>query len=294
MSNTSKIVSLAEAVSGIADGAVVGLGGWIFNAQPMALVRALIRRGAGDLDLVPSPGSIAPDMLIGAGRVKRTACVFISFEQLGLAPHFRRAAESGSLEVAELDGPGYAGGLRAAICDLPFMPIPDLGTDLPKVNPSHYRPLANPGGRPLLSVPPLRPDVALIHAQQADHLGNVQFLGAPFFDVMLAMASRRVVVSVDRIVSTETIRRANHLTKLPSAMVDAVVEAPFGAHPNSSASFYRADDDHLAEYVGAAAPALFAGYLDRYVLGARDHAGYLDLIGGGRVAGLGTRAGAPG
>ena len=86
----------------------------------------------------------------------------------------------------------------------------------------------------MLAVAAVKPDVCLLHAQQADEHGNVQYLGSPFFDAMLAQASRQVIVSVDRIVSTDTIRRSNHLTKLPSAMVDAVVEAPFGAHPTAS------------------------------------------------------------
>lgn len=288
MARASKLVSLEAAVADVKDGASVGLGGWIFHSQPMALVRALIRQGARDLDLVPSPGSIAPDLLIGAGRVRRTACVFISFEQHGLAPHFRRAAQSGAIEVREMDGPGYAGGLRAAICDLPWMPIPDLATDLPKVNPEHYRPLPPvPGERRLLAVAPIRPDICFLHAQQADEFGNVQFLGAPFFDVMLAQASRRVVVSVDRIVSPETIRRSNHLTKLPYAMVDAVVEAPFGAHPTASAAIYRADDAHLEEYVKASARSeSFAAYVDRYVTRAGGNAAYLDQVGGGKLAAL--------
>ena len=284
--HTSKIVSLGEAIADIGDGAAVGLGGWIFNSQPMALVRALLRQGATALDLIPSPGSIAPDLLIGAGRARSTTCTFISFEQHGLAPHFRRAAEAGAIEVREMDGPGFAGGLRAAICDLPYMPIPDLATDLPKVNPACYRPLPNEGGRRLLAVPPLRPDVCFIHAQQADALGNVQFLGAPFFDVMLALASRRVVVSVDRIVSTQTVMRSNHLTKLPSAMVHAVVEVPFGAHPTSSATLYRADNEHLAEYVKAATAERFPTYLERYVLGPADHAAYLDAVGPAGLAAL--------
>ncbi len=288
MASRCKLVSLDEAVAGVADGARVGLGGWIFNSQPMALVRALIRQGAKDLDLVPSPGSIGPDLLIGAGRVRRTACVFISFEHLGLAPQFRKAAESGAIEVAELDGPGYAGGLRAAICDLPWMPIPDLGTDLPRVNPAHYRPLpAVAGERRLLAVPPIRPDVTFIHAQQADERGNVQFLGAPFFDVMLAQASRRVVVSVDRIVSTGTLRRQNHLTKLPSVMVDAVVEAPFGAHPTASATLYRADEAHLRDYVRASARAeSFAAYLEAHVAAGEGH--HLDRVGASRLAAIGV------
>jgi glutaconate CoA-transferase subunit A len=286
--STSKLVSLDDAVKDIPDGAKLGIGGWIFNSQPMALVRALIRKGAKDLDLIPAPSSIAPDLLIGAGCVRSTVCVFISFEQFGLAPHFRKQAEAGTLKVHDLDGPGLAGGMRAAICDLPWMPIPDLGTDLPRHAPDFYRPLPHvPGERKLLAAMAVRPDVCLIHAQQADEYGNVQHLGPPFFDVMLAQASRRVIVSVDRIVSSDTIRRHNHLTKLPAAMVDAVVEAPWGAHPTASPTAYRADEAHLAEYVKASAkPERWAEYLQRFVRGPASQDAYLDTIGGSRLAKL--------
>jgi len=225
----SKLTTIDEAVADIADGSSVGLGGWIFYGQPMALVRALIRKGARNLDLVPTPGSIAPDMLIGAGCARSTVCVFISFEQFGLAPHFRRRAEAGTLKVIDLDGPAIAGGLRAAICDL----------------------------------------------------------ASPFFDAMLAQASRRIIVSVDRIVSSETIRRNNHLIKLPSVMVDAVVEAPWGAHPTASPGLYRADERHLKEYVKASvSDETFGAYLQKYVHTAGAQAAYLDLLGGSRLAGL--------
>ena len=284
----SKLVSIDDAVSVVQDGHKLGLGGWIFYGQPMALVRAVIRKGVRNLDLVPTPGSVAPDMLIGAGCARSTACVFISFEQFGLAPHFRRQAEAGTLKVNDLDGPAIAGGLRAAICDLPYTPIPDLGTDLPRHAPEYYRPLpTGPGERKLLAVPAIKPDVCLIHAQQADEHGNVQHLASPFFDVMLAQASRHVIVSVDRIVSSDTIRRNNHLTKLPGAMVDAVVEAPWGAHPSASPSLYRADERHLKEYVKASASEeAFGAYLQKYVHGAAAQVAYLDLLGGGRLAGL--------
>ena len=284
----SKIISLDEAVARIPDGSKVALGGWIFNAQPMALVRALIRKGVRDLDLVPAPGSIAPDMLIGAGCVRSTACVFISFEQFGLAPHFRRQAESGQLKVTDLDGPGVMGGLRASMCDLPWSPIPDLGTDLPKHAPEQYMPLpTKPGERKMIASAAIKPDVCLLHAQQADEYGNVQHIGPPFLDTLLAQASKRVIVSVDRIVSTETIRRSNHLTKLPTAMIEAVVEAPYGAHPTTSPSLYRSDDRALREYVKASANAeAFAAYLDKYVTGCKSHADYLDAIGGSRLSGL--------
>src|SRR5437899_6589978 len=266
----SKIKSLSEALDGIEDGATIGTGGWIFNSQPMALVRELIRRNKRNLRLVPAPGSIAPDMLIGAGCVAETGCVFISFEQFGLAPHFRRAAETGRIKIHELDGPAIAGGLRAAACDLPYGLIPDMCTDLPRVNPQTYQSVPRaPGERAMLKVPAIHLDVTLLHAQQADELGNVQYFGPVFFDVLMAQASKKVIVSVDRIVPTETIRRDNHLTKLPSAFVDAVVEAPFGAHPTSSGGLYEADDDHLAESVRARGGSdSFTKSLNTYLSGA--------------------------
>ena len=277
----SKLKVLSEALDGIEDGAIVGIGGWIFNSQPMALVRELIRRNKRNLRLVPAPGSIAPDMLIGAGCVAETGCVFISFEQFGLAPHFRRAAEAGSIKIHELDGPAIAGGLRAAACDLPYGLIPDMCTDLPRVNPQTYQPVARaPGERAMLKVPAIHLDVLLLHAQQADELGNIQYFGPVFFDVLMAQAAKKVIVSVDRIVPTEVIRRSNHLTKLPSAFVHSVVEAPFGAHPTSSGGLYEADDEHLAEYVRASGGAAsFEKYLETYVSGAADHRDYHKRIG---------------
>jgi glutaconate CoA-transferase subunit A len=277
----SKLKTLSDALDGIEDGATVGIGGWIFNSQPMALVRELIRRNKRNLRLVPAPGSIAPDMLIGAGCVAETGCVFISFEQFGLAPHFRRAAEAGTIKIHELDGPAIAGGLRAAACDLPYGLIPDMCTDLPRVNPQTYQPVARaPGERAMLKVPAIHLDVLLLHAQQADELGNIQYFGPVFFDVLMAQAANKVIVSVDRIVPTETIRRHNHLTKLPSAFVHSVVEAPFGAHPTSSGGLYEADDEHLAEYVRASGGAAsFTKYLETYVSGVTDHRDYHKRIG---------------
>jgi len=287
----SKLKALSEALEGLEDGATVGIGGWIFNSQPMALVRELIRRNARNLRLVPAPGSIAPDMLIGAGCVAETGCVFISFEQFGLAPHFRRAAEVGTIKIHELDGPAIAGGLRAAACDLPYGLIPDMCTDLPRVNPQTYQPVARaPGERAMLKVPAIHLDVLLLHAQQADELGNIQYFGPVFFDVLMAQAAKKVIVSVDRIVPTEVIRRDNHLTKLPSAFVHSVVETPFGAHPTSSGGLYEADDEHLTEYVRASGGAAsFAKYLETYVSGVASHRDYHKRIGSPKLREPATR-----
>ena len=286
----SKLVDLDAALDTIESGMTVGIGGWIFHSQPMALVRGIIRRGLKDLKLVPAPGSIAPDMLIAAGCVRETACAFISFEHLGLAPGFRKAASAGAIHVSEMDGPGIAAGLRAGACDLPYGLIPDLGTDLPKVNPDMYRPCrTQDGGRPLLEVPAIRPDVTLLHVQQADPMGNLQYGGAGFFDMMLAQASDRVIATADRLVPESTVRRAAHLTKVPAALVDQVVIAPFAAHPAGSAGQYEADETHLRAYVRAhRSDEGLAAYLQEYVYGADDQVAYLDRVGAGALDRIAT------
>ncbi|TXL80294.1 CoA transferase subunit A [Vineibacter terrae] len=290
-----KVMSLDAALSVVKDGMTVGIGGWIFSGQPMALVRGLIRKGVRDLHLVPAPGSVAPDMLIGAGCAAKTACVFISFEHLGLAPNFRRAAQSGAVEVLEMDGPGIAGGLRAGACDLPYMLIPDLGTDLPKVNPAGYRKARiQEGGRKLLEVPAIKPDVVLLHGQQADEEGNVQYFGPSFFDILLAQAARHVICSVDRIVPASTVRQDARLTKIPAALVDAVVVAPFGAHPGASPGLYGQDEAHLKAYVAASRDAAaFGAYLKDYVLEAGAEGAYHERIGACTLAALSAGVAAP-
>lgn len=286
MTSSGKIVSLDTALSAVKDGMTLGIGGWIFHGQPMALVRGLIRKGVRDLTLVPSPGSVAPDMLIGAGCAKATSCVFISFEHLGLAPNFRRAAQAGSVKVLEMDGPGIAGGLRAGACDLPYGLVPDLGTDLPKVNPEGYRQARiQEGGRPLLEVPAIKPDVVFLHGQQADEEGNIQYFGAAYFDLLMAQAARHVICSVDRIVPSSTVRQSARLTKIPSAFVDAVVVAPYGAHPGASSGLYEQDEAHLKAYVAASRDQKsFDGYLAEHVRGADGEQTYLDRIGAGTLA----------
>src|SRR5258708_14058642 len=130
MAGSKKRVDLDAALSVVKDGMTLGIGGWIFHGQPMALVRGLIRKGVRDLTLIPSPGSVAPDMLIGAGCVKTTGCVFFSFEHLGLAPNFPRAAQSGAAKAPEMDGPAIAVGLRPLAFAPPYGLVPDPLTHL--------------------------------------------------------------------------------------------------------------------------------------------------------------------
>jgi glutaconate CoA-transferase, subunit A len=284
ISQSTKETSLEEVAAAVPDGGTLGLGGWVFHNTPMALVRSLIRAGKTNLTLIPAPGSIGPDLLIGTGCVSTVFCVFIAMEHLGLAPHFRRAAESGALRVLEFDGLGLAAGLRAAADSLPWAPIHDLGTDLPRVNPEWYRPLPAlhglPAGGRLLAVPAIEPDVVLLHAQQGDYGGNCQLLGGAFFDPLLAQAGKKVFVSVDRLVDYDVIRRAPEKTKLPEFLVDGVVHAPYGAHPSGSQGLYRWDEWHFDYYLEATrTPEGLDRYRQMFVTDPGDHEAYLAAVG---------------
>jgi glutaconate CoA-transferase subunit A len=185
-----------------------------------------------------------------------------------------------------MDGPGIAGGLRAGACDLPYGLIPDLGTDLPRANPDGYRRArVQEGDRPLLEVPAIKPDVVLLHGQQADEFGNVQYFGASYFDLLMAQAGKHVICLVDRIVPSSTVRQSARLTRIPSAFVDAIVVSPFGAHPGASSGLYEQDEAYLSAYVAASRDQ---ATFDAKIAGdTRDgEAAYLDRIGARTLAQL--------
>jgi len=148
------------------------------------------------------------------------------------------------------------------------------------------------GGRPLLEVPAIKPDVLLLHGQQADEEGNVQYFGAGYFDLLMAQASRHVICSVDRIVPTSTVRQSARLTKIPSAFVDAIVVTPFGAHPGGSPGLY-AQDEIISRPTSrpAATRRRSTAYLASHVRGAGEDA-YRERIGATALAGL-TAGGTP-
>ena len=278
----SKVVTPEQAAAMVSDNCTVGLGGWTFYNTPMAVIRAVIRQQVTGLRLVSSPGAIGPDLLIAAGCVAELATPFITMEQFGLAPAFRAAVRDGSLKVSEIDGPALASSLRAAADDLPFGLIHDIGTDLPSVNPDMYLPFEHPyapEGK-LFAVPAVVPDVALIHAQRGDRYGNLQFLGATFFDQLIARAGRTVIACVDELVTSDELRESPKSTKIPGFQVTAVVHAPNGAHPCGSQGLYPPDLSHLQTYAQLAADAAGrAKYLDRFVLGCTDEQSYRTAVG---------------
>jgi glutaconate CoA-transferase subunit A len=133
-----------------------------------------------------------------------------------------------------------------------------------------------------LLVPALNPDVAIIHVQRCDAYGNAQIDGLQFMDIDLALAANRVILTTERIVSNDQIRRAPDLTKIPFFAVEAVVEVPFGCAPHECGGVYEPlfrHMDYYASLVNADPVNGMREYLERYVHGPKSWIDYLALLG---------------
>ncbi|GAA0440585.1 3-oxoadipate--succinyl-CoA transferase subunit A [Acrocarpospora corrugata] len=285
----NKVTTPEEAVADIPDGAVIALGGVHSHNSPMALVNALIRRGVRDLELIPTPSAGAPvDMLIAAGCVRRLHVSYVGLEFLGLAPNYRRAAENQTIDIVEGDEAYIVYGFRAGASRLPFLPLPPLyeGTDLPKVNPA-IRTTTDPyTGRTVTTVPALRADYGLFHAQVTDQKGNAQIFGQRRFEDVMAKACDHVVISSDEILDEYAPAPDPRLVSIPGAIVDRVAHAPFGAYPLSSPGHYGYDRDRLVEYRDLAAQDRTKEYLETFVHSVADHQEHLEKIGTRRLLAL--------
>jgi glutaconate CoA-transferase, subunit A len=261
-----KQVGLTEAAQIVTDGAVVALGGALSYRQPMALARELIRQGRSGLHVVGSAHGIDVDLLVAAGAVGIVEESYVGYEQdFGLAPAYRRAAESGAVTLRESCCYTLLQQLRAAEYGIPFMPVRGIvGSGILGLHPE-YAEITSPfGGERLVAVPALAPDVALVHAPLADRRGNVHLTRPLVLDERFAFASRAVVVTAERVGETGEVSAAGIV--IPAFAVTAVVEAPYGAHPTSCYPAYTYDRAHLGAWVEAAADEAGAkAYLDRYV-----------------------------
>jgi glutaconate CoA-transferase subunit A len=284
---TSVLSTLEEALADVHDGAVIGIGGAVTAGHPMALVRGLAKRGLRDLTIVAPTAGLDVEVLVAAGCASTVIAAYVGMEGVaGVAPVFRRAVQEGLVEVRDVDEAHCVAGLRAAAQKLPFYPWRGgVGTSYTEVNPEMVA-FADPiRGEPLLAVPALELDFALIYAETADEFGNAQVAGTGHMDQLIGAAARRVIVQVDRVLSNEEIRRDPARTWY---WRDArVVRAPFGTHPYSSA-WMIADVEHLEEYVraGRAGGEELERYMDRHVHDVADHDGYLERVGIRRIASL--------
>ena len=279
----SKLKSAAEACATIPDGAKVIAGGVHLSNTPMALVRELVRKGAKDLEIIPTPATgLWVDLLIAAGAVKKINVSYIGLEFLGLAPNFRRAAEARKIEIVDMDEPTIFHGLRAAASGLPFAVFPPIHllTDLPRVSPQVYKEIVNPfTGEAAVAVPPLAPDVCLVHVAKADIYGNGLSLGGRHMEDVIVKASKRVILSAEEIVDNSEFCADPTRTTIPGVLVESVVHAPFGAWPGACPGVHNYDRPHLLDYNEAAKKDQTGAYIDSFIRAHKDDNAMFSALG---------------
>jgi glutaconate CoA-transferase subunit A len=252
-----KRMSEAEVVAELRDGMTIGIGGWGSRRKPMSLVRALARSSLRDLTLVSYGG---PDVgvLCAAGKVRKVVYGFVSLDSIPLEPHFRAARQAGAVEIMELDEGMLQWGLYAASLRLPFLPTrAGLGSDILAMNPE-LRTVSSPydDGERLVAMPALRLDVALIHMNRADRLGNGQFLGPDlYFDDLFCGAADKSFMSCEAVVPSERLAEQGslHTLRIHRHLIHGVVEAPGGAWFTECLPDYPRNEALQREYAAAAA-----------------------------------------
>jgi len=255
----------------IPDGATIGLPP-DYSPVAMAVVRALVRRGAKDLKLIGVPVlGLCADILIGAGCVREVETSAVTLGEAGLAPRFTEAAEKKAIKVIDATCPMIHTGLQATEKGVPFMPLRGvLGSDLVKHHPD-WKTIDNPyaQGDPILLAKAIVPDVALFHARWADEAGNV-WVGRRGELATIAHASKACYVSYEELRPGDMLE--DELLApgcIGSVYVTAVAPAPRGAWPLGVPGAYGIDDAHLMQYARLAKTAAgFRQYLDEFVLKA--------------------------
>jgi glutaconate CoA-transferase subunit A len=266
----SQITTLSNAIAGaVHDGDTVALEGFT-HLIPFAAGHEILRQGRRELTLVRLTPDVLYDQMIGMGAARRLVFSWGGNPGVGSLHRFRDAIEHGwprPIEIEEHSHAGMANRYVAGASGLPFAVLRGYaGTDLPG-HTANVAPIDCPfTGESLTAVAALCPDVTIIHAQQADRAGNVQLWGITGVQKEAALAADRVVVTVEEIVDTLVVRPG--AVVFPSWVVDAVAEAPGGAHP-SYAHGYSVRDNTFYEAWDAISRdrETFRAWIDEHVLG---------------------------
>lgn len=312
MSNVkNKVMTMQEAISKfVHDGDHIVFGGFVTNRKPYAAAHEIVRQGIKDLILDSSAGGGNDDLIIGAG------CVKILFESYmansgytQVSRRMRKAIEEGTIMFEDYSLDVQPIQYHAAALGMPFVPVKNmLGSDLADkwgIPPEEYKnnpklPNAkliiqddpfNPGEKVLL-LPAAKIDTAIIHVQYAAPDGTCRIEGPAFVDEDLAMGAMNCIVTCEKIVHPDFLRQEPWRNQLCNLVPDAIVEAPYGAHPSQCTGFYDYDGIWMRDYDKASSDdQLFEEFLETYITGTKNHDEYLDKVGASRLTALNVKPG---
>lgn len=280
-SKKTKKATLENAISdNIKPGNTIFLGGF-GHAIPFYSSHEIIRQNIKNLTICRSGADILFDQMIASGIVNKVIFGYIGNPGVGLSHSFRKAVKENKILIEEWTNYSLILRLHAGRMGLPFIPskILQIG-DLPD-NIKYMKTIKCPYTDINMSaIPALVPDVAVIHAQQSDKYGNIQMWGVDGDTIEGALASDKIIVSVEKIVDNSEIKKFPDRTVIPAHRVTAVVEIPWGAYPSYVTDFYSRDDNHYGEYDKISRdPDLLEDYINKWIKNVQSIDEYKQLIG---------------
>ena len=281
--SASKVASMRDAIATLVrDGDSVAIEGFT-HLICFAAGHEIIRQRRRDLTLIRMTPDVIYDQMVGAGVARKLVFSWLGNPGVGGLHAIRRVSEGdgASLELEEYSHYGMVGRYIAGATNLPFFPLRSYyETDMPVANPQ-IRPLASPyGDEQVYVVPPLRPDVTIVHAQRADAAGDTQMWGLLGAQKEAAFAADRVIVVVEELVDESVIRADPNRTVIPGLIVDAVVVEPFGAHPSYAQGHYDRDNTFYVDWDAISRDAAgLEAWLDEWVRGLDGRAEYMERLG---------------
>lgn len=282
-----KVMSVREAVERfVSDGDYLASGGFGTNRIATAALHEILRQKKRNLSFAGHTTTHDFQILAAGNRngdkllARVDASYIVGLEARGLSPHSRRVMESGEVEICEWTNYTLACRFRAAAMGVPFLPARSmLGTDT--FHKSAAKEISCPfTGKKLAALPALYPDVSLIHVHESDRYGNCRINGITVADCEMAAASKKLIITTEKIISEGEIRSTPHLTRIPSLYVDAVCEVPYGSYPANMPGEYFSDEEHLREWLTVEEDEHdFERFLHKYIYGVSTFADYLEACG---------------
>jgi len=277
----NKLTPLSEAISNyVTDGDIVYAAGFT-HLIPFAAGHEIIRQGRKDLTLARATPDLIYDMVVAAGCAKKVIFSYMGNPGVGSLRIVRSFIEQGKLEWEEYSHFGMITRLQAGASGLPFLPMNQTGAiDLEKSNPNIKR-IPDPyGGKDVIVVPALNPDVAIVHVQRADVNGNAHLWGIIGEQKEAAFAAKKVILTAEEIVDESVIRSDPNRTMIPGIVVSAVCQVPFACHPSYAQGYYDRDNEfYLAWDKVSASVESVRLWLDEWVYGVKDFNEYLQKLG---------------
>lgn len=248
---------------------------------PFAAGHEIIRQHKRDLVLARATPDLIYDQIVAAGCARKVIFSYMGNPGVGSLRIVRGAIEQGKLEWEEYSHFGMITRLQAGASGLPFLPMNQTAAvDLEKVNPNIKR-IADPyGGKDVIIVQALNPDVAIVHVQRADKEGNAHLWGIIGEQKEAAFAAKKVILTAEEIVDEAVIRSDPNRTLIPSIVVDAVCHVPYSCHPSYAQGYYDRDNEFYLQWdkISESADAV-KSYMDEWVYGAKDREEYWQKLG---------------